>query len=156
LKKADDLAQALFDNDFKILNGPDAPDLIIQEMKNELIFYLENGEASNNFKENYEEVDPTIVSPFGLSYDSIYRFQGYQFFQLSGPTVSSSELDDVSKARLVWQSDVKDGIGKLVNQIYDEEIGFNVPQIMVDGFDQGISHSFSVKKDYFAIQKCKL
>ena len=33
LKKADDLAQALFDNDFQILNGPDAPDLIIQEMK---------------------------------------------------------------------------------------------------------------------------
>jgi len=150
LKKADDLAQALFDNDFKILNGPDAPDLIIQEMKNELIFYLENSESSNNYKEQYQEVDPTIVSPIGLSYDSIYTFQGYQVFQLANATVSSSEFDDVSKARLVWQSDVKDGVGKLVNHIFDEEIGFNVPQIMVDGADEGVLHSFSITKDYFA------
>ena len=151
LKKADDLAQALFDNDFEILNGPDAPDMTVQEMKNELLFYLENAETSNNFKEAYLEVDPTIVAPFGESYDSIYRFQGYQVFQLANSSVSSSELDDASKARLVWQSDLKDGIGKLVNHVFDESIGFEVPQIMVDGADEGISHTFSLTKDLFAV-----
>ena len=55
LKKADDLAQVLFDNGFKILNGPDAPDLIIQEMKNELIFYLENKMHCNMGKYALEE-----------------------------------------------------------------------------------------------------
>ena len=150
LKKADDLAQALFDNDFKILNGPDAPDLIIQELQNELIFYLENKESSNNFKEEYNEVDPAIISPLGLSYDSIYKFQGYQVFQLADPTVSSSEVNDVSKARLVWQSDIKDGHGKLVNQVFDDEIGFNIPQIMVHGQNEGVSHSFSISRDFFA------
>ncbi|MAW65758.1 MAG: hypothetical protein CMD18_06135 [Flavobacteriales bacterium] len=151
LKKADDLAQVLFDNGFKILNGPDAPDLIIQEMKNELIFYLENTQSSNNYKEEYQEVDATIVSPIGVSYDSTYKFQGYQVFQLANSTVSSSQLDDVSKARLVWQSDIKDGVTKLVNHIFDKEIGFNVPQIMVDGADEGVLHSFSITRDYFAI-----
>ena len=150
LKKADDLAQALFDNDFKILNGPDAPDLIIQEMKNELIFYLENTQSSNNYKEEYEEFDGTIISPFGTSYDSTYKFQGYQVFQLANSTVSSSQLDDVSKARLIWQCDIEDGVSKLVNHVFDDEIGFNVPKIMVDGADDGILHSFSITKDYFA------
>ena len=86
----------------------------------------------------------------GLSYDSIYKFQGYQVFQLTGPTVSSSEVNDASKARLIWQSDVKDGYGKLVNQVFDDEIGFNIPQIMVDGHNEGVSHSFSISRDLFA------
>ncbi len=72
-------------------------------------------------------------------------------FQLAHSSVSSSELQDVSKARLVWQSDIKDGVGKLVNHIFDEAIGFDVPQIMVDGADEGISHTFSITKDLFAI-----
>jgi hypothetical protein len=44
LKVADDIAQALFDNEFKILNGPDAPTMEIQEMNNALILSLENSE----------------------------------------------------------------------------------------------------------------
>lgn len=150
LKKADDLAQALFDNNFKILDGPDAPNMTIQELNNELIFYLDNPENSNNYKQKYAEVDPTIVSPFGVSYDSVYRFQGYQVFQLANASVSSSELNDQGKARLVWQSDIEDGVSKLVNQVFDDEIGFNVPQIMVRGNDAGVESSFNISTDLFA------
>ncbi len=156
LKKADDLAQALFDNDFKLLNGPDAPDLVIQEMENELIFYLENAQTSNNYKEEYEEFDATIVSSGGANYDSLYRFQGYQVYQLVNSNVSASELNDASKARLVWQSDVEDGVGKLINHEYDDEVGLFIPQIMVNGNDEGISHSFSLKTDLFAEENNQL
>lgn len=150
LKKADDLAQALFDNDFKILNGPDAPDVTIQEMKNELLFQITNAESSNNYREQYIEIDPSIIAPFGESYDSLYRFQGYQVYQLANSSVSSAELDDISKARLVWQSDLEDNVDKIVNHIYDEDAGFNIPQIMVEGNNSGIEHSFSVTRDLFA------
>ncbi|MGB2290923.1 MAG: T9SS C-terminal target domain-containing protein, partial [Flavobacteriales bacterium] len=42
LRLADDKAQALFDNCFEIVSGPDAPDMTIQELENELILYLTN------------------------------------------------------------------------------------------------------------------
>ena len=53
---ADDKAQALFDNCFQVLDGPDAPELTIQELDQELILYLSNSELSNNFNELYEEI----------------------------------------------------------------------------------------------------
>ena len=40
VRKADDKAQALFDNCFRILNGPDSPEMSIQELDKELILYL--------------------------------------------------------------------------------------------------------------------
>ena len=42
LRLADDKAQALFDNCFKILDGPHAPDMSIQELDRELIITLSN------------------------------------------------------------------------------------------------------------------
>ena len=60
MKLADDKAQALFDNCFKVLDGPDAPDVAIRELDKELIMTLEN---TNNPKvELYAELDPTISS----------------------------------------------------------------------------------------------
>ena len=42
---AADKAKNLFNNCFKVLDGPDAPDLVIQELDKELILYLSNTEA---------------------------------------------------------------------------------------------------------------
>ena len=51
LRLADDKAQALFDNCFEIVSGPDAPDISIQELENELILYLTNDNPiSNNYQ----------------------------------------------------------------------------------------------------------
>ena len=55
LRTADDKAQALFDNCFRILNGPDAPDVTIQELDQELILYLTNPTTSNNYLQSYVE-----------------------------------------------------------------------------------------------------
>ena len=60
LKVADDKCQSLFENCFKVLDGPDAPDVTIEEMNNQLIIYLSNAETSNNYRESYEEEDPSI------------------------------------------------------------------------------------------------
>ncbi|MBO4504493.1 MAG: T9SS type A sorting domain-containing protein [Bacteroidales bacterium] len=61
LKLADDKCQSLFENCFKTLDGPDAPDITIRELENELILYISNEDKnSNNFHESYKELDPQI------------------------------------------------------------------------------------------------
>ena len=58
LQIADDLSQALFDNCFDITDGPDAPDVCLVELDQELVFVLSNDEiASNNAFEAYSELD---------------------------------------------------------------------------------------------------
>lgn len=148
---ADDKAQSLFDNCFKVLDGPDAPDLTIQEMENQLIFYFSNKPTSNNYEQNrYADIDPTITPLFGAATDRTYRFEGYMVYQLKDESVSSSELYDENKARLVFQCDKKNGVSSLINYSTDPTLG-SVPQLMTpEANDKGIINSFMLTEDKFA------
>lgn len=145
LKGADKKAQQLFNNCFKTLDGPTAPDLKIQELNQELILTWTNPQGSNNYLERYSE-DPDLA----VGNDSLYRFQGYQLYQVKDATVTATDLSNVDKARLVLQCDIKDGVKQIVNYTFDPTITANVPQEMVNGADAGIVHSVSVKTDLFA------
>ena len=150
VRKADDKAQSLFDNCFNILDGPFAPELTITELDRELILYISNPDGSNNndsIPEDYEELDPAIPE---TAADRTYNFQGYMVYQLKNTLVTASELDDPTKARLIYQGDIKDGVGQLVNYNFDEQIGLPVPTEMVNGADEGIAHSIRVTEDKFA------
>ncbi len=147
MRKADDKAQSLFDNCFRILNGPDAPDVTIQELDRELILYITNPLGSNNYNEGYHEVDPTI--PENAS-DRQYHFQGYQIYQVANGTVSPDQLYNQDKARLIAQVDIHDGITQLINWSQDAQMNLPVPMEMVAGSDTGIVHSFRVRTDKFA------
>ena len=149
LQRADDKAQALFENCFKVLDGPHAPDLHIQELENELILTITNSINSNNYNEAYSEFDPFIVSSDPAA-DKNYRFQGYQIFQLKNNAVSLSDIFNSEKARLVAQCDLKDGVSRIINFEYDEDLQASIPFERVDGEDKGIRHSFKVEKDLFA------
>jgi hypothetical protein len=152
LRVADDKAQALFDNCFKILDGPDAPDITIQELDRELILYLTNPVGSNNENEAYQELQPLIPEegPNGELYDRFYRFQGYKVYQVKDATVSVADLGDVNLARLVYQGDVEDEVGQLVNFFFDETIQQTVPREMVNGANDGITHAIRITEDKFA------
>jgi len=149
LQRADDKAQALFENCFKVLEGPHAPELTIQELENELILTISNPVNSNNYNEEYAEFDPFIVSSDPQS-DKNYRFQGYQIFQLKSKQYSLSDIGDPDKARLVAQCDRKDDVGRIINFEFDEDLQASIPIERVDGENKGIRHSFCVKKDLFA------
>lgn len=149
LQYADDKAQALFENCFKVLEGPHAPDLHIQELENELILTLTNSANSNNYNELYEEFDPFIAST-DPNADKIYRFQGYQIFQLKDQSGSLSDIQDPDKARLVAQCDIEDGVSRIINFDFDQDLSASIPIECVDGENNGIRHSFSVKTDLFA------
>jgi len=153
LRVVDDKCQKLFDNCFKVLDGPDAPDLAIVELDKELIFYISNSKTSNNYLENYHEYDNTIIQPnpadTNLRSDSIYHFEGYQVYQLLDATVTLENKDNPDMVRLVAQFDIKNDVGTLVNYYYDKNIQGNVPVIEVEGADNGVQHSFNLIEDAF-------
>ena len=159
LRVTDDKCQALFDNCFKVIDGPNAPDLTIRELDQRLIIYLSNSTISNNYKEGYNEPDPEIPEYLPgdttqtMKSDRYYRFEGYKVYQLVDDQVGADELDNNAKARLVFQCDIKNGVTNLVNYEWDDHIGAIVPSLEVEGSDGGITHSFVVTEDKFAISE---
>lgn len=161
LRVVDDKCQALFDNCFKVIDGPTAPDLSFVELDRKLIVYISNSPTSNNYLEKYAEFDPNIIQPLPgsdppVESDAVYRFEGYQIFQLKNATVSVDNIYDPDLARLVAQFDVKNGVTKIVNYEYNDYIGANVPVVEVDGGDNGIQHSFELTQDAFATDDVRL
>lgn len=163
LLNADGLAQSLFDNCFDITDGPDAPDLCTIELDQELIFTLSNELNSNNFNESYEEKD--LQAPEGV--DDLYVFQGYKVFQLVSPTVTVGELNDPSRAQIVYQVDIKDGVSEIYNWTSQPnpdpnagigDIPNNVwtPNLRVEGNDEGVRHTFRITQDRFATSDTRL
>ncbi len=157
LQEADDIAQALFNNCFKIFNGPDAPDMHFVELDRELIMILTNKtdtSLTNNAFEKYKErglkIPPTEP-------DSMYTFQGYKIYQLHDANVSVADFNDPTKARLVSTVDVKDGVG--VKDVFNwkQEIEQNfgnpifIPELkLAKDNDKGIRHTFKITEDLFA------
>ena len=155
LKIADDKAQALFDKCFEVLSGPEAPDMTIQEMNNELIIYLTNKPSSNNYLNQYKELDPTIqILPGHYPDDKYYRLEGYKIYQMKNASAGQEDLDDGSKAKLVFQCDVENGFTRLVNFEYDNVTGGDVAKVRADNFgeqdDKGIRTTFHFTRDYFS------
>jgi hypothetical protein len=167
LRKADDKTQAMFDNCFKVLNGPDAPELSFQELDRELIIYISNKNISNNLNESYSETDPFLIAPDSADTNndglndysltekekenySTYRFQGYMIYQLKNQSVSAADLKNPDLARLVAQCDIKDSIKRIINFYFDESLNANVPVEEVNGNNDGVYHSFRITDDAFA------
>jgi hypothetical protein len=160
LRVVDDKCQSLFDNCFKVIDGPSAPDLVIRELDGELIFYLVNSKGSNNYNESYQEYDHNIIQPNPANpskrSDSLYRFEGYQVFQLKNASVTLGDAKDKygnynpDLVRQIAQFDVKNGVGRLINNYFNKDIGFNVPVVEVEGADEGLRHSFTLLEDAFA------
>ncbi|MBO7276774.1 MAG: hypothetical protein J6U84_02310 [Bacteroidales bacterium] len=166
LRQIDDKCQALFDNCFNVLEGPDAPNVVVQELDREIILYLTN-EAGNNVNEAFEAEDVTIPRSYDvkdssgnvietIDYDRKYRFEGYQIFQLKDASVSVADIYDPAKSRLIAQCDIENydslqnnqPIAKLVN--YTKTNDLLGGQVMVDGENKGIRHSFKITEDKFA------
>lgn len=142
LARASDRAQRLFNNNFLLTQGPDAPDIEIQELENQLVFKFLNTRRSQDYKE-------IVVNERGDSIE--YRFQGYMVYQLKDGTVSTGDIGNIDRARLVFQCDVKDGVAQMINREYDPVVQQDIPVEKVNGKDEGIVHTFSLTEDDFAV-----
>ncbi|MGH1339875.1 MAG: hypothetical protein ACRBFS_27400, partial [Aureispira sp.] len=146
LVQADLLAQSLFDNCFKITDGPDAPFIDVVELNEELILNLYNPVVSNNYELGYEESPGvlrslSVLNTGGVALDTTYNFQGYKIYQVKGPNLSVTELDDETKARLIFQTDLNDDVAKIANwDLFTDDdlnISIPVPTIQVEGMNEG-------------------
>jgi hypothetical protein len=159
IQEADDIAQALFDNCFKLPNGPDAPDVTWVELDKEIVAVLTHDPVtSNNYNEKYAEKGLKI--PAGER-DSLYRFQGYVVYQLKDPNVPLADLNDRSKARIVAQVDAQDTVSKIYNWTTITDPNFPgqfvfSPREMITGENKGIRHTFRIDKDAFGVGAAKL
>ncbi|MBL4652945.1 MAG: T9SS C-terminal target domain-containing protein [Flavobacteriales bacterium] len=170
---ADEKTQALFDNCFRLLSGPNAPVLTAQELENEIILYINNPISSNNYQEGYSEIDAFIIAPDSIDTNDddvvdyamtqfdkdefrSYKFQGYKIYQVKDGTVDASSLGDIEKARLIYQGDIRDDISKLYNYKLNKESGFTDVTEEVDGNNKGILHSIQIVEDLFATGDRKL
>ncbi len=114
----------------------------------------------HNYNEAYDEFDINIpeyelifsenengnIVIDTVYFDQYYHFEGYQVYQLANSTVSVEDIDDPDKARLVGQFDKKNDVSTLINYTKNEEFGFFEPEVMVEGGNDGISHSFQSPK----------
>lgn len=153
LYQTDDIAQALFDNNFRLVEGPDAPDLEIVELDRELILkWGYKSPVSNNFNENYRQRDPVLAAQG--SPDPYYRFEGYLVYQLRDATVSATDLDDPTKAALIAQCDIKNDVSVIVNRTEQPVPGYPNPlivdKVMVNGANKGLFYSLRVTEDKFS------
>ncbi len=149
VKVADDDAQALFDNCFGILNGPDAPVVNAVELDKEVILNLVS--TGNDKVVQYSEV--TTVPGYG---DVTYNFQGYLIYQLKSPNVTVSDRKDPNLARLIFQCDLRDTVDQLINKTFDLNLNAEIPVEEVNGENKGIRNSFRVTTDAFATGNNKL
>lgn len=166
IRVADDQAQALFDNNFQTIEGPEAPRMVIREMDRKLIIYLLNDSTSNNYQEKYGydltqqkyRVASIKASKYLKVPDSLYKFEGYRIFQLKNSEVQPAQIFDdngnvnTDLAIEVFQCDIKNGVKRIINYEKNTEISDSTyqPIVKVNGKDSGIRHSFEVSIDQFA------
>ncbi len=165
IRVADDAAQALFDNGFRTIEGPEAPRLVAREMDRKIVFYLVNDYGSNNFRERYGrstdrkyQVASPKATKFTTKGDSLYKFEGYRVFQLKNSLTQPSQIYNTdgtintAVAAEVFSCDIKNGITRIINWEKKTDIGDSVyvPLVKVSGNDSGIKHSFEITTDKFA------
>jgi hypothetical protein len=167
IRTADDQAQELFDANFQIIEGPQAPRLVIREMDRRLIFYMVNDPISNNYREQYGynldsakyRVPSSKAQKVVRSADSLYKFEGYRVFQVKNAEVQPADIYDATTGEVnpelaseVFQCDIANGITRIDNHVKDTRVSDTswLTQIKVNGKDSGISHSFELTIDQFS------
>ncbi|MBK8622171.1 MAG: T9SS type A sorting domain-containing protein [Saprospiraceae bacterium] len=153
LKKIDDKIQSLFDNCFqnKII-GPDAPDLTAESGDRRLIISMDNSAVSNNQNWGYKEKIE------GVPNETFYRFEGVKVFQVSDRNVTVNDINKPEFARLVYQTDVQNGVSTIYNWEYvvnPDANDVNRPfiwqqKLKTSGDDTGFNPEFVFDEDVFA------
>ncbi len=125
---------------------PDCPELVGLPNNQEINFVI-NPDNKIGI-EDFNEATYEILS----DKDNIFRFEGYQVYQLLDESVNISDLKNENYARLIFQTDVKNNVSEIVNWQYDLISNKYVPIIEVKGENLGLKKSFKFEKDAFTDQ----
>lgn len=139
---ADDKAQILFDNDFKLANGPDPVTTVLIPGNQSITISLENTDKTEKYNQN--ELDNEDLAIFN------YKFQGYRIFQMRDGTVSASQINDKNNAVEIAQVDINDSVTTIINKFFDPLVQNTQAEIMVEGENKGVRHIFEITTDAFS------
>jgi hypothetical protein len=156
LKFCDDEIQLLFSpgalKDVSFLNGPNGPDINLNEGDKEIILQWTPSEFSVWNQGTVQQVNTETYRERSLRTGTDYLFQGYKVFQLRNGEVEPSDLDNPDKARQIAIFDLNDQVTRLINYETDYDLGLDkrIPILKVEGVDNGISRTLRIGEDAFA------
>jgi hypothetical protein len=142
----------------QMLDGPDGPDVNYNFNGTAFEFELYNPTSSNNYMENYMEMDIPITS---ARPDSFYRFQGYLIYQLTslddlgGATMNQGYtleefLNSPSYSRLVAQSDLADTSINFTNNYFDSTtMQCSAIDVISNASNAGTQLNYTINMDAF-------
>ncbi|OZC03809.1 hypothetical protein BSZ36_12925 [Rubricoccus marinus] len=153
LRSADRLAQTAYDNDFKLAPPPPAPprcqpgsDVLAPGSGNCLEAISQDGETtlvwgypSNNanYLARFEAVD-VLLDPEEVD-DNTYNFEGFNIYRY--PT---SDFDE-SARELVATYDIVNGVTRVIDLVFDGDLGDLAPKVVARGTDSGIQYSYRIQ-----------
>ncbi len=129
LKFYDKQAQLAYNNFFDLPSAPPAPEVKAIELSHEIVLdwggKLDKVRATEN------------------STSKGFAFQGYNIYQL--PYASAS----LSEAKRLDTYDIVDGVGKIIDQVFDPSTGSVIAKPVQFGNDNGVNRSVIIKTDAF-------
>ncbi len=131
LKRSDNVAQKIFDNNFKV---PDAARCPVTSS-----YAPGNGKIYLSWNDTCEKI--TIPNKLSLG---TYKFQGYNIYQIKSGTNGSNAGD----RQLIATYDLKDGIMDIRDTVFLEEYGIYAVIVTQKGYDNGISRYIVLDRDY--------
>ena len=131
LKSTDILAQRIFDNNFQVPNSPPVVPTSV--------YAPGNGQIYLSWSDTAEKVS----IPNKLS-GGVYKFQGYNLYQIKAGATGSEPVDRI----LMATYDIKDGITDIQDSVFNNEYGTYIYYVVQKGFDNGISRYFVMDRDY--------
>jgi len=134
-----------FEVNNKRFEGPTGPEVQLTRQGNGIEIGISNDNISNNYQENFWLNDTSIHNG-----DQGFRFQGYVVYQVINDMINPRiSFFDVSKMRLVGQSDIVDTVVGLTNYYLDTLSGVCTAIAMVQGNNAGVEHSYLLNTDAF-------
>ncbi|MEO8210245.1 MAG: hypothetical protein ABI840_06765, partial [bacterium] len=135
LKRADVLAQRIFDNNFQVPNSAPVPEVSVYAPGNGRI-YLSWNDSSEK-----------ITIPNKLS-TGTYVFQGYNVYAIRSGTNGTVQAD----RQLIATYDIKDGIADILDSVYIDQYSNYIYGIVQKGSNNGIARYQIIEKDYITNQ----
>jgi len=124
LKFYDAFAQVAYDNNFDLPAPPPPPTVVVTELDREIVL---DWSADFTATESFDEKE--------------YQFQGYNVYQL--PSAGAQ----VSEGIRIATFDVRDGVGKIEDFLFDPSIGSVIKIPVQFGNDTGIKRFISITED---------
>lgn len=126
-------------NQYKLTEGPDAPQLNYNAKNNRIVLKLNNDfPGGNNKNLSYSSKVDGV--------DAFYKFEGYKVYQHSEECFGSGAYEDINLSKMILQYDLQNDVADIYNW---EDDGYQFNKVLkVSGNNAGVPDSIVIDYDY--------